>query len=65
MKKLRLKFSGLKADRSAVPAAFFGMILGLVGLGSCWRVASKVWHLASWIGESIMLIAVAVLCWWH
>ena len=60
MKKSRLKFAALKADRIAVPASFFGMILGLVGLGNCWRVAAKIWHLPAWIGESIMSTAVAV-----
>lgn len=60
MKRLRLKFAVSKAVRIIVPASFFGMILGLVGLGSCWRVAVKLWHLPAWIGESIMLIGVTV-----
>jgi tellurite resistance protein len=60
MKKSRLKFAILKLSRSPIPASFFGMILGLVGLGNCWRVAAKIWHLPAWIGESIMLIAIAV-----
>ncbi|MBE9224493.1 dicarboxylate transporter/tellurite-resistance protein TehA [Phormidium sp. LEGE 05292] len=60
MRKLRSKFALLKANRPDVPASFFGIILGLVGLGNCWRVASKVWHLPAWIGEAIMLLAVVV-----
>lgn len=60
MRKLRSKFALLKTSRPDVPASFFGIILGLVGLGNCWRVASKVWHLPVWIGESIMLMAVIV-----
>jgi tellurite resistance protein len=56
MRKSRLKF----IHRIDVPAAFFCMILGLVGLGNCWRVASKIWHLPAWIGEAIMLLVVAV-----
>ncbi len=44
----------------AIPASFFSMVLGLVGLGNCWRVAAKIWHLPIWISESIMLLAVAV-----
>ena len=60
MRKSRLKSDSLTVDRIAVPASFFGMILGLVGLGNCWRVAAKLWHLPTWIGESIMLLAVAV-----
>ncbi|WP_442938519.1 hypothetical protein [Nostoc sp.] len=42
-----------------IPASFFSMILGLVGLGSCWRVAAK-WHLPAWIGEAIMLLTVVI-----
>jgi len=44
----------------AVPAAFFGMILGLVGLGGCWRLAAKLWRLPGWIGETLMLGATVV-----
>jgi tellurite resistance protein len=38
-----------------VPAAFFG--IGLVGLGSCWRVAHRMWGEPSTINEGIMVIA--------
>ena len=57
MKRLPRKFSILTAN---IPVSFFGMILGLVGLGNCWRVATKIWNLPSWIGEMMMLIAVVV-----
>jgi tellurite resistance protein len=57
MKRLPRKFSIFKAN---IPVSFFGMILGLVGLGNCWRVSTKIWHLPNWIGEIIMLIAVVV-----
>ena len=40
-----------------VPASFFGIVLGLVGLGASWRIAARVWGLPSQIGEAIMLIA--------
>jgi len=43
-----------------IPAAFFGMILGLVGLGSNWRVASHLWGLPPQIGEGIMAVAFVV-----
>ncbi|CAN5395778.1 dicarboxylate transporter/tellurite-resistance protein TehA [soil metagenome] len=39
----------------AVPAAFFGMVLGIIGLGGAWRVAHRLWQLPAVIGESIML----------
>ena len=43
-----------------IPAAFFGIVLGLVGLGNTWRVASRLWRLPAAIGETIMLLAIAV-----
>lgn len=44
-----------------VPAAFFGMVLGLGGLATAWRSASTLWsNLPSTIGEVIGLVAVAV-----
>ena len=48
-----------KAYRFPVPASFFGMILGIVGLGSVWRTAAHLWGTPRWVGEMIMLIAVA------
>jgi len=44
----------------AVPAAFFGMVLGLAGLGNAWRAATSAWHLPSAIGETLMAIATIV-----
>ncbi|AYG59185.1 dicarboxylate transporter/tellurite-resistance protein TehA [Rhizobium jaguaris] len=43
-----------------VPAAFFGMVLGLSGLGNTWRAATRVWHLPAAIGETITFVSVAV-----
>ncbi len=43
-----------------VPASYFGMVLGLAGLGASWRAASQLWALPSAIGEAIMAVAVAV-----
>jgi len=40
-----------------MPASFFGIVLGLVGLGGAWRVAARVWQLPAVIGEALMLIA--------
>ncbi|GAB4067647.1 dicarboxylate transporter/tellurite-resistance protein TehA [Ancylobacter sonchi] len=38
-----------------VPASFFGMVLGLNGLGGSWRAAHAVWGLPAFIGEALML----------
>ncbi len=40
-----------------VPASFFGIVVGMVGLGNCWRAASRLWQLPHLIGEILMLIA--------
>ncbi len=47
-------------SRIAVPASFFGIVLGLVGLGDCWRAASKAWGLPHTMDELVMDCAFAV-----
>jgi tellurite resistance protein len=44
-----------------VPASFFAMVLGTVGLGNAWRAASHLWALPPMIGEAIM--AVGFIIW--
>lgn len=46
--------------RREVPASFFGIVLGLAGLGGAWRVAHRVWGLPAVIGEAIFMVAAAV-----
>jgi tellurite resistance protein len=43
-----------------VPASFFGMVIGLAGLGMAWRWAHQVWGLPAVIGETIMWLSIAV-----
>ena len=43
-----------------VPASFFGIVLGLAGLGGSWRAARQVWGLPTWIGEVLMLAGALV-----
>src|SRR3954463_5784529 len=43
-----------------VPASFFGMVLGLAGLGGAWRAAHKVWELPALVGEALMAFATFV-----
>ncbi|GLK85463.1 dicarboxylate transporter/tellurite-resistance protein TehA [Ancylobacter defluvii] len=43
-----------------VPASFFGMVLGLAGLGGSWRAAHLAWGLPLWPGEALMATAAAV-----
>lgn len=44
-----------------VPASFFGIVLGLAGLGNAWRVAHRVWQMPAAVGE--MILAIATLVW--
>ncbi len=50
----------ISAPVSRVPAAFFGIVLGLAGLGAVWRAAHRVWGLPSIVGEGLMLLALIV-----
>jgi len=43
-----------------IPASYFGMVLGLSGLGTAWRFAAQVWHLPAIMGEIVSLASVAV-----
>lgn len=43
-----------------VPASMFGIVLGLAGLGSCWRLAHRIWGLPAAIGEAILALALIV-----
>jgi tellurite resistance protein len=47
-----------------VPAAFFGMVLGLGGLGGAWRVAARTWGMPVWIGDALLLAAALIWCAW-
>lgn len=49
------------AKPARLPAAYFGIVLGVSGLGQSWRLAAKLWSLPALIGESIL--AVAALIW--
>ncbi|WP_374595369.1 dicarboxylate transporter/tellurite-resistance protein TehA [Aquabacterium sp.] len=40
-----------------LPASYFGMILGLAGMGQAWRVASGLWGLPRLVGEGVLLLA--------
>ncbi len=54
-------FTRIATALPKVPAAFFGMVLGLGGLGFSWRAAQAVWPVPAAIGEALM--AVAALVW--
>ena len=43
-----------------IPASFFGIVLGLAGLGNVWRQAHRVWDLPAIVGEILVFVAAAV-----
>lgn len=43
-----------------VPAGFFGIVLGLAGLGGTWRAAHQAWGMPAVVGEVLMLGATVV-----
>lgn len=49
-----------RAKLPEIPASFFGMVLGLAGLGSAWRAAHRLWQLPEIVGELLMLAAAVV-----
>jgi tellurite resistance protein len=53
-------WSATVPPKSPIPASFFGMVLGIVGLGSAWRAASALWGIPGAIGEMIMITGAAV-----
>jgi tellurite resistance protein len=44
-----------------IPASFFGIVLGVAGLGGSWHAAAGVWNMSPWIGDGID--AVGLLIW--
>jgi tellurite resistance protein len=43
-----------------LPASFFGIALGLIGMGNDWRIAAEIWRAPKVVAELIMLLGVLV-----
>ena len=43
-----------------LPAGYFGMVLGIVGMGFAWRYASTLWPVPCAIGDGLVCLAIAV-----
>lgn len=43
-----------------IPAAFFGIVLCLAGLGNAWRAAHQIWQTRAFVGEALMALAAVV-----
>lgn len=48
------------ARHYAVPASFFGMVLGIVGLANAWRRAAQVWGLPVFVSDILTVIGLTV-----
>ena len=44
-----------------LPAGYFGMVLGTIGMGFAWRYASTLWPVSRAIGDG--LVALAAMIW--
>lgn len=43
-----------------LPAGYYGMVLGTIGMGFAWRYASTIWPVPHWPGEMLVLLAMAI-----
>ncbi|WP_391487372.1 dicarboxylate transporter/tellurite-resistance protein TehA [Leclercia tamurae] len=44
-----------------LPAGYYGMVLGTIGMGFAWRYASTLWPVSRWPGE--ILVTLAMVMW--
>ena len=43
-----------------LPAGYFGMVLGTIGMGFAWRYASHIWPVSHWIGDGLVILAMII-----
>lgn len=43
-----------------LPAGYFGMVLGIIGMGFAWRYASTIWPVSSIIGDALVVLATTI-----
>ena len=43
-----------------LPAGYFGMVLGTIGMGFAWRYASTIWPVSPAIGEGLVILAIVM-----
>ncbi len=48
------------AAAARVPASFFSMVMGLVGLGATWRAASRAYGVSPWLADGLLAVATAL-----
>lgn len=43
-----------------LPAGYFGIVLGTIGMGFAWRYASQIWPVSPVIGEGLVILAMII-----
>lgn len=43
-----------------LPAGYFGMVLGTIGMGFAWRYASTIWPVSRAIGDGLVILAIVM-----
>ncbi|WP_436859433.1 dicarboxylate transporter/tellurite-resistance protein TehA [Citrobacter tructae] len=43
-----------------LPAGYFGMVLGTIGMGFAWRYASQIWSVSRWPGDALVILAMVI-----
>lgn len=43
-----------------LPAGYFGIVLGTIGMGFAWRYASQVWQASHWLGDGLVILAMII-----
>ncbi|MEO3988776.1 dicarboxylate transporter/tellurite-resistance protein TehA [Pseudocitrobacter cyperus] len=43
-----------------LPAGYFGMVLGTIGMGFAWRYASTIWPVSHAIGDGLVILAIVM-----
>ena len=43
-----------------LPAGYFGMVLGIIGMGFAWRYASQALPVSHWIGDGLVILAMVI-----
>lgn len=43
-----------------LPAGYFGIVLGTIGMGFAWRYASQIWAISHWPGDIMVILAMMI-----
>ena len=50
----------IKSQVLNLPAGYFGMVLGILGMGFAWRYASTIWPVSRAIGDGLVILAMVI-----